>query len=69
MNTNVRQIREFQAVRDAIASTGLSPAPLFRNLNAEQRRGNRGLAVVENALRLRRQFRDEFTNQPGPEAA
>ncbi|HAL23390.1 MAG TPA: hypothetical protein DCP40_11775 [Stenotrophomonas sp.] len=69
MNTNVRQIREFQAVRDAIASTGLSPAPLFRRLNAEQRRGNRGLAVVDNALRLRRQFRDEFTNQPGPEAA
>ncbi|MBH1851901.1 hypothetical protein I5V61_06440 [Stenotrophomonas maltophilia] len=69
MSTNVRQIREFQAVRDAIASTGLNPAPLFRNLNAEQRRGNRGLSVVENALRLRRQFRDEFTNQPGPEAA
>jgi len=69
MNTNVRQIREFQAVRDAIASTGLSPAPLFRCLNAEQRRGNRGLSVVDNALRLRRQFRDEFTNQPGPEAA
>ncbi|HDS1139615.1 TPA: hypothetical protein QDZ75_003686 [Stenotrophomonas maltophilia] len=69
MSTNVRQIREFQAVRDAIASTGLSPAPLFRRLNAEQRRGNRGLSVVDNALRLRRQFRDEFTNQPGPEAA
>lgn len=69
MSTNVRQIREFQAVRDAIASTGLSPAPLFRRLNAEQRRGNRGLSVVDNALRLRRQFRDEFNNQPGPEAA
>ncbi len=69
MSTNVRQIREFQAVRDAIASTGLSPAPLFRRLNAEQRRGNRGLSVVDNALRLSRQFRDEFTNQPGPEAA
>ncbi|HEL3748654.1 TPA: hypothetical protein UMV35_000914 [Stenotrophomonas maltophilia] len=69
MSTNVRQIREFQAVRDAIASTGLSPAPLFRRLNAEQRLGNRGLSVVDNALRLRRQFRDEFTNQPGPEAA
>lgn len=69
MSTNVRQIREFQAVRDAIACTGLSPAPLFRRLNDEQRRGNRGLSVVDNALRLRRQFRDEFTNQPGPEAA
>lgn len=69
MNTNVRQIREFRAVRDAIACTGLNPAPLFRRLNAEQRRGNRGLSVVDNALRLRRQFRDEFTNQPGPEAA
>lgn len=68
MNTNVRQIREFQAVRDAIASTGLSPAPLFRRLNAAQRRGSRGLAVVNNALQLRRQFRDEFTNPP-PEAA
>ncbi|MCI1149016.1 hypothetical protein [Stenotrophomonas maltophilia] len=69
MNTNVRQIREFQAVRDAIACTGLSPAPLFRRLNAEQRRGNRGLSVVNNALQLRSQFHDEFANQPGPEAA
>ena len=68
MNTNVRQIREFQAVRDAIACTGLSPAPLFQRLNAEQRRGYRGLSVVDNALQLRRQFRDEFTNPP-PEAA
>ncbi|WP_303638784.1 hypothetical protein [Stenotrophomonas tuberculopleuritidis] len=68
MNTNVRQIREFQAVRDAIDCTGLSPAPLFRRLNAEQRRGNRGLAVVNNALQLRRQFRDEFSTPP-PEAA
>ncbi|WP_414492033.1 hypothetical protein [Stenotrophomonas maltophilia] len=69
MSTNVRQIREFQAVRDAIACTGLSPAPLFQRLNAEQRRGYRGLSVVDNALRLRRQFRDEFNNQPDPEAA
>jgi len=69
MNTNVRQIREFQAVRDAIASTGLSPAPLFQRLNAEQRRGYRGLSVVNNALQLHRQFQDEFSNQPDPEAA
>lgn len=69
MNTNVRQIREFLAVRDLIACTGLSPAPFYRRLNDEQRRGNRGLSVVNNALRLRRQFRDEFSNQPGPEAA
>lgn len=41
-------------MRDEIACTGLSPAPLFQRLNAEQRRGNRGLSVVDNALRLRR---------------
>jgi len=69
MSTNVRHIGEFRAVRDAIANTGLSPAPLFRRLNAEQREGNRGLSVLNNALRLRRQFRDEFTTPTGPEAA
>ncbi len=69
IGTSAARMRALALVRDAIASTGLSPAPLFRRLNAEQRRGNRGLSVVDNALRLSRQFRDEFTNQPGPEAA
>jgi len=69
MNTNVRQIAEFRAVRDAVACTGLNPAPLFQRLNAEQRQGYRGLSVVNNALRLRRQFKDEFTTPTGPEAA
>jgi len=69
MNTNVRQIAEFRAVRDAVACTGLNPAPLFQRLNAEQRQGYRGLSVVNNAMRLRRQFKDEFTTPTGPEAA
>ncbi len=69
MNTNVRQIREFQAVRDAIACTGLNPAPLYQRLNEAQRRGLRGLYVIDNALKLHRQFQDEFANQPDPEAA
>lgn len=69
MNTNVRQMREFRAVRDAVACIGLNPAPLYRRLNAEQRQGYRGLSVVQNALRLRSQYQDEFTGPPGPEAA
>lgn len=69
MSTNVRHIGEFRAVRDAVACTGLSPAPLFRRLNAEQRGGNRGLSVLNNALRLGKQFKDEFTAPPPPEAA
>lgn len=59
MNAVIFDIREFQTVRDNVRATGLNPAPLFRQLIAAQRQGDRGLAVVAAAQKLRRQFRDE----------
>lgn len=59
MNAVIYDIREFQTVRDNVRAAGLSPAPLFAQLRAAQRQGNRGLAVVAAAQKLRRQFRDE----------
>lgn len=66
MSAQVFEFRQFQTVRDSVRATGLNPAPLFRQLIAAQRQGQRGQLVVAAAQRLRRQFRDEFT---GPEAA
>ncbi|WP_312327884.1 hypothetical protein [Stenotrophomonas sp.] len=60
MSTNVFDFRQFQTVRDNILAAGLNPAPLFRQLRAEQRAGNRGQAVVAAAQKLSRQFRGDM---------
>lgn len=61
MTAQVFDFRQFQTVRDSVRATGLSPAPLFRQLIAAQLNGERGQSVVAAAQRIKRQFRDEFT--------
>lgn len=59
MSAQVFEFRSFQTVRDNVLAAGLSPAPLFAQLRAAQRQGDRGSSVVAAAQKLRRQFRDE----------
>ncbi|WP_102945703.1 hypothetical protein [Stenotrophomonas sp. VV52] len=61
MSTNVFDFRQFQTVRDNVRAAGLNPAPLYRQLLAEQRAGMRGQAVVAAAQKLSRQFRDDLS--------
>lgn len=61
MSGQVFQLREFRSVRDSVRGTGLSDAPLFAQLRAAQRAGERGLAVVAAAQKLSRQLRDELS--------
>ncbi|WP_367345710.1 hypothetical protein [Stenotrophomonas bentonitica] len=61
MSTNVFDFRQFQTVRDNVRAAGLNPAPLYRQLRAEQRAGMRGQAVVSAAQKLRRQFSDDMS--------
>ncbi|RRU17853.1 hypothetical protein [Stenotrophomonas sp. 278] len=56
----IYDFRQFQTVRENVQKAGLSPAPLFAKLRAAQRAGDRGAAVVAEAQRLRRMFRDEL---------
>lgn len=61
MSGEVFDFRQFQTVRDSVLPTGLSPAPLFAQLRAQQRAGLRGNAIVAVAQKLNKQFRDDLS--------